>query len=71
MKIRKYQSSDCKEIVELFYNTVHYVNIKDYSKAQLNVWATGKVDLVKWDKSFLDHFTIVRIHVLSLFCIRG
>ena len=30
MLIREYQSSDCKELVELFYNTVHTVNAKDY-----------------------------------------
>lgn len=45
MIIRKYQQKDCKEITELFYNTVHTVNSKDYSEEQLNAWATGKVDL--------------------------
>jgi len=29
MIIRKYQPSDCKELTELFYNTVHNVNAKD------------------------------------------
>lgn len=42
MVIRKYYLSDCKEIIELFYNTVHIVNAKDYTKEQLDVWATGK-----------------------------
>ena len=32
MIIRKYQPSDCKELTELFYNTVHNVNAKDYTK---------------------------------------
>ena len=61
MVIRKYQPSDCKEIIELFYNTVHTVNAKDYTKEQLDVWATGKVELEKWDKSFQEHFTIVAV----------
>lgn len=30
MIIREYQSADCKELTELFYNTVHTVNAKDY-----------------------------------------
>lgn len=47
MIIRDYQPSDCKEITELFYNTVHTVNAKDYTKEQLDVWATGQVDLEK------------------------
>lgn len=44
MEIRRYQQSDCKEITELFYNTIHTVNAQDYTEEQLNVWATGKVD---------------------------
>ena len=52
MEIRKYQSTDCKEMAELFYHTVHKVNAKDYRKEQLDVWATGEVDLEKWDCSF-------------------
>ena len=29
------------------------------TKEQLDAWATGNVDLTAWDKSFLEHFTIV------------
>lgn len=61
MFIREYQSSDCKELTELFYNTVHIVNAKDYTKEQLDVWATGQVDLQKWDQSLQEHFSIVAI----------
>lgn len=61
MMIRKYQSTDCKELTELFYNTVHTVNSKDYTKEQLDVWASGVVDLEKWDKSLREHFCIVAV----------
>lgn len=61
MIIRKYNTSDCKCLAELFYQTVHNVNAKDYTKEQLDVWATGNIDLKKWDKSFLEHYTIVAI----------
>lgn len=61
MILRKYQPADCKELAELFYNTVHTANAKDYSKAQLAVWATGQVDLAKWDQSFREHFTVVAV----------
>ena len=50
MIIREYRSADCKELADLFYNTVHIVNAKDYTKEQLDAWATGKVDLKKWKK---------------------
>lgn len=45
MVIREYQSLDCEVLAEFFYNTVHTVNVKDYTKEQLDVWATGNVDL--------------------------
>ena len=61
MFIREYQSSDCKELTELFYNTVHTVNTKDYTKEQLDVWATGQVDLKKWNQSLQEHFSIVAV----------
>lgn len=59
MIIREYQSADCKELTELFYNTVHTVNAKDYTKEQLDVWATGQVNLKKWNQSLQKHFSIV------------
>ena len=61
MIIRDYQPSDCKEITELVYNTVHTVNAKDYTKEQLDVWATGQVDLEKWNQSLQEHYSIVAI----------
>lgn len=33
--IRHYVSSDCTYLASLFYETVHTVNAKDYSKEQL------------------------------------
>ncbi len=61
MIIREYHSSDCKELTELFYNTVHTVNTKDYTKEQLDVWATGQVDLKTWNQSLQEHFSIVAV----------
>ena len=61
MQIRKYQPSDCEQMAQLFYDTVHYINAKDYTIEQLNVWATGEVDLVEWNTSFLQHFTVVAV----------
>ncbi len=58
MVIRRYDSLDCKYLAELFYETVHTVNAKDYTKEQLDVWASGHVDLEKWNKTFSEHFTV-------------
>ncbi len=61
MEVRKYQPSDCQALTELFYNTVHTVNVKDYTEEQLNVWASGQVDLEKWNQSLQEHYSIVAV----------
>ena len=61
MKIRRYQESDCRELTELLYNTVHIVNAKDYTKEQLDVWATGQTDLERWNQSLQAHYSIVAV----------
>ncbi len=61
MKLRAYQPVDCKTLTELFYNTVHTVNAKDYTKEQLDAWATGNVDLEKWNRSLEEHFSLVAL----------
>ena len=61
MFIRAYRMSDCKEITERFYHTVHRVNAKDYTKEQLDVWATGREDLEKWNRLLQENYSIVAI----------
>lgn len=61
MILRKYTPSDCEQLAKLFFQTVHSVNAKDYTKEQLDVWATGTVDLKEWDESFTEHYTVVAI----------
>lgn len=57
--VRNYQPSDCAALAALFYDTIHRVNARDYSPAQLDAWATGQVDLEQWNSSFLEHYTLV------------
>ena len=59
MEIRKYEQMYCNEMIKLFYDTVHYINAKDYSKDQLSVWATGNENVDDWNSSFLKHYTLV------------
>lgn len=61
MEIRKYKQSDCRILTDLFYNTVHTVNAKDYTKEQLDVWADGKADLKKWNRLLQEHYSIVAV----------
>ena len=32
MKLIEYKTTDCEQLVQLFYNTVHSVNVKDYTE---------------------------------------
>lgn len=61
MELRRYISSDIEAIARLFYDTVHTVNARDYTEEQLNVWATGNLNIDEWDKSFIEHYTIVAV----------
>lgn len=61
MIIRKYKPNDCKCIVELFYDTVHTVNAKDYTEEQLNAWADNDIDLEEWNRSLSAHYAVVAV----------
>ena len=61
MILRKYVKTDCTELAELFYDTVHMVNAKDYTRKQLDVWATGAINPEAWDKSFQAHHAVVAV----------
>jgi len=47
-----------------FYNTVHSINAKDYTEEQLNVLATGSVDL---ENKFQGNWEVkqLRLHKVS------
>ena len=59
MRVRTYEISDTKQIVKLFYDTVHEVNIRDYTKAQVDAWAPADIDIESWTKSLSSKFTFV------------
>lgn len=61
MYLRNYKASDCEQLAELFYGTVHTVNARDYTPIQLNAWATGTIDIQEWNRSFLQNKTIVAV----------
>ena len=61
MYLRDYREEDCAALAELFYETVHRVNRRDYTPEQLAAWATGSVDLAAWNTSFLAHKTVVAV----------
>lgn len=61
MNLRPYRPADCPALAELFTQTVHTVNARDYTPEQLDAWADGQVDLAAWNTSFLAHTTLVAV----------
>ncbi len=59
MQIRKYEIADTAQIVQLFYDTVHQINIYDYTKAQVDAWAPADINIEIWMKSLSSKFTFV------------
>lgn len=59
MKIRKYKKSDLDQVVNLFYQVVHTVNIQDYSQKQVKAWAPDVTDRDAWQQHLLQNTTIV------------
>ncbi len=50
MKIREYRLSDTNEIMKLFYDTIHEINIGDYTQEQVDAWAPKNMDYEVWHK---------------------
>jgi putative acetyltransferase len=64
VEIRKFHASDIGQIVMLFYETVHTVNKKDYSKEQLDAWASKddeELRLESWKESMSNNITYVAL----------
>lgn len=61
MEIRRYEKSDLEKITMIFQNTVHKVNIKDYTQEQVDAWAPDFIDKEKWNKTLSEHHTFVAV----------
>jgi putative acetyltransferase len=61
MFLRPYKKTDAEATAALFYNTVHTVNARDYSAAQLDAWAAKPMDPDKWSRSFMRHHALVAV----------
>ncbi len=48
MHLREYAPTDVEAVAQLFTETIHAVNSRDYSAEQLAVWAPRPYDLARW-----------------------
>jgi UPF0176 protein len=59
MEIRLFQSQDADRLAQLFHDTVHEVNIRDYSVNQVRAWAPEDIHFRNWSEVCADRFTYV------------
>ncbi len=57
MEITKYTSNEFDSILELFYDTVKYININDYNADQIKAWMN--IDKEKFKYSLDNNHTLV------------
>ena len=39
IKIRKYKEADAESLAQIYYDTIHKICSKDYTKEQIEAWA--------------------------------
>lgn len=59
--IRDFRLGDETEIYQLFYDTVHHINSRDYTQEQLDTWAPKTPDLNSWTNSLAKNHSFVAI----------
>ena len=59
MLIRDYRPDDARAIVRLFYETIHTVNLADYTAEQADAWAPTVPDADAWNRRMSRRRTLV------------
>jgi len=59
MLIRLFQKQDSDRIAQLFHDTVHEVNNRDYSPDQLKAWSPDDLHFIDWEDFCTKIFTYV------------
>lgn len=59
MIIRLFQKQDSEQIAHIFHDTIHEINIRDYSPEQVSAWAPDDLHIDDWAISCAKKFTYV------------
>jgi len=62
MYLRHFQPADTAAIVKLFQQTIHQINIRDYTQEQVNAWAPAEMDHQRWAVRLENSFTLVAVN---------
>ncbi|MFO8021065.1 MAG: GNAT family N-acetyltransferase [Perlabentimonas sp.] len=59
IKLRQAVDGDVSQITQLFFDTIQNINIKDYSKEEVDDWSSWKTDRDKWLKIIQEQYFVV------------
>lgn len=59
IKIRQAKEFDVRKITQLFFDTIQYINIKDYSQEEVDDWSSWKADIDQWLEKMQEQYFIV------------
>lgn len=59
IKLRTAVIEDIPGIIEMYRQTVFTVNAKDYTPAQIKVWADGALNLQRWEAAIKDQYFVL------------
>ena len=59
MLIRLFTEADASNLRQLYHDTIHAVNARDYTQDHLNIWAPTTYDLAEWQATFKDNICFV------------
>ena len=54
MDIRRYKENEITDLWNLFFDTIHKINIRDYTKEQVEAWAPSNFDISIWKQKIID-----------------
>ena len=59
IRIRAYKPNDLHDVMQLFHDTIHAINSRDYSPEQVNTWAPKQMDHQRWASRLTDSHTLI------------
>ncbi len=54
MEIRRYKENEITDLWNLYFSTIHNVNMVDYTKEQINAWAPKDLDESIWQQKIIN-----------------
>ncbi len=62
ISIRTYRPEDVQDLANIYFNTIHCVNIKHYTQKQVDVWAPkSSLEIEGWAKKFARTNPIIAV----------